>query len=225
MPLYDLLIKVGVGFGAERKAATHHGIKHHTETPNVYRLTAVLSALHDLRRHVRGGATKNLEFLVLALHTESKVDEFRIPVFVKQHIFELDIAMDNCLDMHVLQALCDLTKNAARFVLVQLPLRFDVRAQIAGAEVFHHKVDAATGLNRLEKSDHQRVIKMLHEFYFLLNSAPLVRILYLRLLVCLDRHMLPGQLVSRYTHFREGTDAYDLAEAKEVRGRSILRPS
>lgn len=85
----NLLVKVGVSFGAEGEATAEHGEEYDPEAPHVHWLAAVLHTIHDLRRHVTGRAAEHFESLgVFALHAEAKVNELGVARLVEEYYLQ-----------------------------------------------------------------------------------------------------------------------------------------
>lgn len=106
---HNLLVFEGLGnvfyrTGLEGTVPMQHFVEKHAQTPNV-NLRGVFVFVNDFGRHVFVGATESVPELVLlsVLSGPSEVAELDVEVFIEQHVFRLDVSMnDERLIMEVL---------------------------------------------------------------------------------------------------------------------------
>ena len=98
-------------------------------------------AFFDLRRHVGHGAAVRLQSIDALVASESKVGNFQVKIFVYEDIFELQIAVDDSLLMHVVDRIKQLRDKEATGVLAHGTHRLTEVKKESSWYKLHHDVD------------------------------------------------------------------------------------
>jgi hypothetical protein len=78
---------------------------------------------------------------------------------VEQHVFRLDVAVDDALTMRVVQRGRDLAGDANRLVDRELPLSSEAIAERPALEIWHHAKEERARLARVEQRENVRVLE------------------------------------------------------------------
>lgn len=85
----------------EGKDASHDDEEYDASGEDVSLTAIVELAELDLGRHVRHGAAVRLQGFDALVGGEAEISEFDVHVLVEQYVFDLDVAVDNILVVHV----------------------------------------------------------------------------------------------------------------------------
>lgn len=132
---------------------------------------AVVLAAHDLGRHVAGRAAGVLCVLRIPDARDAEVREPEVAVAVEDEVLGLDVAVDDALVVHVLQAEQQAGQEEPRLLFGKLPVLRDVVPEVAPVEQVHDEVEVLAVLEGVVHVHEERVLQRRQQLALVHHAA------------------------------------------------------
>ena len=155
----DLLEEHVAVAAVEGRQARQHLVEQRAEAPPVDS-APVARAVQHLRREVLGRAAERVRAAVDGVDVllrEPEVGQAHVALVVQQHVFGLEVAVDDVHLVQVLEREHDLRDVEAAARLVELALAAQVEEELAARAVVEHEVELVGRLERVVEPDDERV--------------------------------------------------------------------
>ena len=166
LTFHDLLVEVFIVLSPKWEATAKESKEENSTCPNVSWRSAKLLFSHYLWSHVRRRSTEYLYLFIIGnTGTESKIDDFDVPLCIKHHIFKLDVSVANAFTVTVLQCTDDLSVDPSGVVFIHPSVWLGLQEAVSGtaSNVFHHQDNLLFGLDSFVEFCDMRMIESLHE--------------------------------------------------------------
>ena len=179
-------------------------------------------AVDDLRSQVFGGPAER-EGLVTALHEagQAEISQARIALFIKEHVFRLQIAVHNIMLVQVAKGESDLSDEEASNGLVEAALLAQVVEEGATTYVLHEEVETVVVLEDVVHLQDELVVRLKEDVFLVLCVLDLLFVnehVFVDSLHCVQ---LSCELIRNEEHLAEGALVNDLDDL-EVLQFSLL---
>lgn len=132
-----------IGLALEGELGSEHGIEGDSQTPDVDEFGVVADLLDDFGGSIGGSSADGFsKFPELRGAAEAEVDEFHVPMLVKQHVFRLDVSMAEAALLEVDEGRQHLVEDACGFLLRNGPRPVYFFEEFPVSAVLHEDVDA-----------------------------------------------------------------------------------
>jgi len=167
----------------------------------------------NLRREILRRATKSIRhftvFRLLDLR-QAEVGKFKVALRVQQHVFGLQIPVDNVVIMKMLESKGHLGGIETCTFLCEAHILAQVEEQLTAVQEVRHKVKRLGRLKGVVELDDKRMSDLLHNVSFNLGVVDLVSFDNEVLLERLNGVDLPTILLTCHVHFAERATPNDL---------------
>jgi len=153
----DLSVEVLLADAPEGEGAREHHVEENADGPHVDWLAVVILLAHDLRRHVRWSATKDLQLLGGNDHREPKVNNLDLPTALfYQNIVELNVPMYYINRVEVIYSLYYLFEHSSGCHFSAHSVRFLSHILLHGdsLDVVSQEVHLSRCVDQVVQTDH-----------------------------------------------------------------------
>ena len=144
---------------ARGQFAGEHFVKDHAERIDVGAMVGCLGSRVLFRGHVvrRADSLLLVWRAVAPQHLgDAEVGDFHLAGLVEQQVFRLDVAVDDCMIVRVLQRVADWRHDGQGLFRLQ-PARAEELAQVHAVNILHQQVKQPVGLSEVVDRDNVRV--------------------------------------------------------------------
>jgi hypothetical protein len=128
-------------FSLEWQFCSKHGIESNSETPNIDQLWVIGLTAYDLRWSIRRSSTNSSAKSSWTITAKAKVNQFGIPLIIKEYILRFYIPMAQSCRLQVDQSSKNLLEHLSRFLFWQWSFFVDSLEKFSVSAILHEYKD------------------------------------------------------------------------------------